>query len=765
MDKFVIRVKRDNKNNKTSTTDDDFQSTVKSKHFEKKNGEKKRVIDKGPSEALKENKQTHKTENSDEPKLSTKRKSTMISSDDDQDVVIPIAAKKGSRANKKVKLQADKEEKPTPAKEKPAAKSNYYAMMNRELPKGLGTRPEPVGAPNCLEGYAFVISGVLETLTKEQTRDIIMRYGGRTTESISGKTSFLVLGRDAGKSKSEKAEKLGTKVLDEDAFYKLVESSSAKEEKSVVEPKPAPKKAKKEIMTNQEKVIKAEPVSTTPSATTADKALLWTEKHKPRSIDEIVGNKELLKKITTWLYQWNHRSFDSKPNDKEIETCRGVIISGPPGVGKTTAAHLISSSCGYEPLELNASDVRNKKILEEALSGMMENRTMTEFFTGAKKARKRKLILIMDEVDGMSAGDRGGSVELASQIKKSKIPVICICNDIRSTKVAPLLKVCFDARFRRTPANQIRSRIMSIAHKEKLDVKANAVDELVASTQNDIRQIINILSTYKLSKSAMDYDEAKSIGKTNNKNTAINVFDMPIEFFSVNSWRQKTLTELSDVYFHDYDIAPLVVQENYLKVKSSKPSQMTQSGNPREIACTEMDLLAKSAEAVADGDLVDRMIHGSTQQYSLMPVHAIMSCVRPAYYVTGQFQARTGFPGWLGQNSKAGKHARLLGELQARLRARTLGDKSEVRQNYVDTLNERIFGSIKENDFESAIEYMDNYYLDRESLETLNDIICTTDKKKTPMAEIPTKTKTSFTKKYNSERHPILFQPLGEPVE
>lgn len=55
----------------------------------------------------------------------------------------------------------------------------------------------------------------------------------------------------------------------------------------------------------------------------------------------------------------------------------------------------------------------------------------------------------MDEVDGMSGGDRGGSVELAAMIKKSKIPIICICNDVRSQKVAPILRVCYDARFKR----------------------------------------------------------------------------------------------------------------------------------------------------------------------------------------------------------------------------------------------------------------------------------------------------------------------------
>lgn len=61
----------------------------------------------------------------------------------------------------------------------------------------------------------------------------------------------------------------------------------------------------------------------------------------------------------------------------------------------------------------------------------------------------KKVLLIMDEVDGMTVGDKGGAVALASLIQRTKIPIICICNDIRSTRISPLLRVCFDVRFRR----------------------------------------------------------------------------------------------------------------------------------------------------------------------------------------------------------------------------------------------------------------------------------------------------------------------------
>jgi replication factor C subunit 1 len=67
-------------------------------------------------------------------------------------------------------------------------------------------------------------------------------------------------------------------------------------------------------------------------------------------------------------------------------------MSGPPGIGKTTAAHVVAKVNDYELLEFNASDVRNKKVLEESVSEMMDNRTMTEFFAAGKPVSRRYVL-------------------------------------------------------------------------------------------------------------------------------------------------------------------------------------------------------------------------------------------------------------------------------------------------------------------------------------------------------------------------------------
>ena len=61
-----------------------------------------------------------------------------------------------------------------------------------------------LGAEDCLEGLTFVITGVLESLERDDAADIIKKYGGKVTTSISGRTSYIVVGEEAGESKLAK---------------------------------------------------------------------------------------------------------------------------------------------------------------------------------------------------------------------------------------------------------------------------------------------------------------------------------------------------------------------------------------------------------------------------------------------------------------------------------------------------------------------------------------------------------------------------------
>ena len=109
----------------------------------------------------------------------------------------------------------------------------------------------------------------------------------------------------------------------------------------------------------------------------------------------------------------------------------------------------------YDLIEYNASDIRNQKLVKENLKSIMGKISISSLMGGNKK-----LGIIMDEVDGMSSGDKGGISELISFInpnkgkrKKNRIPInynnpiICICNNDSEKKMRDLKKECEFVKF------------------------------------------------------------------------------------------------------------------------------------------------------------------------------------------------------------------------------------------------------------------------------------------------------------------------------
>lgn len=99
-----------------------------------------------------------------------------------------------------------------------------------------------------------------------------------------------------------------------------------------------------------------------------------------------------------------------------------------------------------------------------------------------------------------------------------------------------------------------------------------------------------------------------------------------------SSTARETLGDKIELYFHDFSFVPLFVQENYLKFE---PARLRQVSNAREKSIKHLRLMDKAASSISDADLVDALIHGPEQHWSLMPLHAVTSTVRPASFLYG----------------------------------------------------------------------------------------------------------------------------------
>jgi len=122
-------------------------------------------------------------------------------------------------------------------------------------------------------------------------------------------------------------------------------------------------------------------------------------------------------------------------------TPASLFLYGPPGIGKSTLAHAALEAAGYRVVEWNASQHRHKDAVEKSLIPLLNSRNVADFF---RPEGPRYLGIVLDEIDGMSVGDKGGLAELVRILKEysGENAIICISNEWMEKKFQPFQKTC-----------------------------------------------------------------------------------------------------------------------------------------------------------------------------------------------------------------------------------------------------------------------------------------------------------------------------------
>uniref|UniRef100_A0A8C1FPY5 Replication factor C subunit 1 n=1 Tax=Cyprinus carpio carpio TaxID=630221 RepID=A0A8C1FPY5_CYPCA len=680
---------------------------------------------------------------------------------------------------------------PEDLEKKRANSSAYRNYLNREGPRALGSKEIPQGEENCLEGCVFVLTGVLESLERDDAKSLIERYGGKVTGNVSRKTTYL-------------AESFGTKIINEDELLDLIRTKPGKKSKYEIAAEAENKSFKARTPDSRDKRTppskKATPQGPSPNKRSPSKgkskpgsasksgtlgasrsevkkslsfdqtkraspvlystpendgsSLLWVDKYRPRSLKNLIGqqgDQSCANKLLRWLQNWHkHHSaakfgkFGSKDDGSGF---KAALLSGPPGVGKTTTAALVCEELGYSYVEMNASCTRSKNSLKEVIAESLNNTSIKNFYTGASQTVSSKHVLIMDEVDGMAGNeDRGGIQEMIGLIKQSKIPIICMCNDRNHQKIRSLANYCYDLRFQRPRVEQIKGAVMSIAFKEGLKIPPPALNEVILASNQDIRQVLHNLSMWSAKDKVMTYDQAKADANSARKDMKLGPFDVCRKVFaSGEESAHMSLIDKSDLFFHDYSLAPLFVQENYLHVRPAAAG-----GNLKN----HLVLLSKTADSICDGDLVDKQIR-SRQAWSLLPTQAIYASVLPGELMRGYMSQFPTFPSWLGKFSSAGKHSRIVQELASHMSLKTLSSKEAINLDYLPYLRSAVLEPLQSQGSEGAgqsVQLMDDYDLIKEDVDNMMEI-STWGGQPDPYSKLDSKVKAAFTRAYNKESH------------
>lgn len=251
----------------------------------------------------------------------------------------------------------------------------------------------------------------------------------------------------------------------------------------------------------------------------------WAEKFRPKRLAEVLGNPQAVEQLRAWAQAWH----EGNPSRKAI------LLHGPPGAGKTSAAHALAADLGWGVIELNASDVRSAAAIKRVAGAGALHETFSdtgEFFSSSKGKRK---LIILDEADNLyerggegatvgdeSFSDRGGRRAILDTIAQSQQPIILIANDsyaLSRGAGATFQRHVLVVAFRPVPAASLVKMLAQVATSEAVEFHPDLLKALAARAHGDARSALNDLQALAQGRMELGTGAAEPLGERNRAET------------------------------------------------------------------------------------------------------------------------------------------------------------------------------------------------------------------------------------------------------
>ena len=194
-----------------------------------------------------------------------------------------------------------------------------------------------------------------------------------------------------------------------------------------------------------------------------------------------------------------HFFKEFEKNKHDLSFKRGIYIYGNPGTGKTNFIEQLLKEINYDIIKYDAGDIRNKSIIDTITKHNMADTNVLSLL----QKKSKKIAIIMDEIDGMNNGDKGGINSLIKLIRPKKTkkqkqeeitlnPIICIGNYHIDKKIKELMKVCKSYELKNPTNKEIEILIDKLMPILEKSIKTN----LLAYIQGDLRKLDSIVKIY-----------------------------------------------------------------------------------------------------------------------------------------------------------------------------------------------------------------------------------------------------------------------------
>jgi len=351
---------------------------------------------------------------------------------------------------------------------------------------------------------------------------------------------------------------------------------------------------------------------------------LWTEKYRPKVIEDLLISKDNLDKLHVWI-----KGFIKK-KDPTVSNC--LFLYGPPGCGKTSLAYIILNKYKYDIIELNASELRKQKDMNDKFNDILQKRNILSMFNNTTKENA----IIMDEIDGLTTGERGTLTDLIKIMfpKKNQLksnpkyyrykqfnPFICISNTL-DKKINEIKGKSVALTMNYPTHLQLEKLAKKILTQEKKSFNDKIIKEIVIHSQKDIRRLLTILDyifnasnfkfNYKVCKELLDKFDKKTLDNTN--------FEAADNILS-------SYLGIDDIYFNysNKNIISIIIYENIInRILTKKRKNITDLDKFNDILHIYKNF--------SIGDVIDLNIYRN-QHWNLNIYYCLYTCIESSYII------------------------------------------------------------------------------------------------------------------------------------
>ncbi|MEM4246361.1 MAG: replication factor C large subunit [Candidatus Bathyarchaeia archaeon] len=308
----------------------------------------------------------------------------------------------------------------------------------------------------------------------------------------------------------------------------------------------------------------------------------WTEKYRPATIGEILGNEQAKSEAVRWLKRW-------RPGDKPL------LLYGPPGTGKTTLVHVLARQFNYNLVEMNTSDQRTEAKINEVAGLASRYPSLDRFFD-----KKEGVIIFLDEVDGIyGREDYGGVSAILKIIAETQAPIIMAANDITGDNISTLVNVSQKVRLFEVRIPILITMLRHVLREESVKVDEEALRLIAVNSRGDVRSALNDLQRYVLGKAL----KKEALTDLWSRPLALNLQDALVKLTNV-----KTIDEARSIF--ESSSTPFYRDEVILAIHDNLP--LLYKGNYRG--------MAEAYEKLSRADVIlGRMKDPSRSRWYLIP--------------------------------------------------------------------------------------------------------------------------------------------------